>query len=159
MNALTPDFLLTLPVDDLVTLPSETLCYLHHDATARLAAAKNLVDHLEQVLTAKYAARANALRHVLGKNTCIVQFDDNGVRITAHWPTTIEWNQPALAERVARIAASEGDPAEYVDLTYHIPETRFNAWPDTLKTAFAKARNVRTASPDFRLSLVQGEKV
>jgi len=159
MNALTPDSLLTLPVDDLVTLPSETLCYLHHDATQQFAAAKTLVDHLEQVLTAKYAARANALRHVLGENTDIVQFDDDGVRITVHWPTTVEWDQAQLAAIARRLIASGEDPADTLDLTYHIPETRFNAWPDTLKTAFAKARNVRTASPDFRLSLVQGEKV
>jgi hypothetical protein len=154
MNALTPDSLLTLPVDDLVTLSSETLCYLHHDAIAHLAAAHARLDHLKQVLDAKYAARAQALRHALGENTRTVQFDEDGLRITAHWPTTVEWNQTALAEIVTRIAASEGDPTQYVDLTYHVPATRFNAWPDSLQASFAKARTPHTGPPEFQLTFI-----
>jgi len=152
MNALTPDTLLTLPIGDLTALSSEVLCYLHHDATAQCTAAQALVDYLEQTLKSKYAARANALRHVLGKDADIVQFDDDGIRITVNWPTTIEWDQMALAAIARRLVTQGEDPADTLDLTYHIPETRFNAWPDTLKTAFAKARTVRITLPEFRLA-------
>ena len=155
MNALTPDPLLSLPVSDLVALSSETLCYLHHDATAQRTAAQTLIDYLEQVLKSKYAARATALRHALGENTRTVQFDEDGVRITAHWPTTINWDQAQLAAIARRLSNSGDDPADTLDLTYHVAESRYNAWPATLKAAFAKARTVRTGPPEFCLTLIK----
>ena len=36
-----------------------------------------------------------------------------------------------------------------------ISETKFNAWPETLKSAFAPARTLRTGKPSFRLALIQ----
>jgi len=54
-----------------------------------------------------------------------------------------------------RIAANGEDPAEYVEISYRVSETKFNAWPETLKTAFASARTLKTGKPGFRLALIQ----
>ena len=43
-----------------------------------------------------------------------------------------------------------------MDVSYRISETKFNAWPESLKSAFAPARTLKTGKPGFRLALLQG---
>jgi len=54
-----------------------------------------------------------------------------------------------------RIAANGEDPSEYAEISYRISETKFNAWPEMLKSAFAPARTLKTGKPGFRLALIQ----
>jgi hypothetical protein len=77
------------------------------------------------------------------------------VRITADLPKKVEWDQAKLNDITRRIAANGEDPAEYVEISYRISETKFNAWPETLKSAFAPARTLKTGKPGFRLALIQ----
>jgi len=77
------------------------------------------------------------------------------VRITADLPKKVDWDQTRLAEITRRIAANGDDPSEYVDTSYRISETKFNAWPESLKSAFAPARTLKTGKPGFRLALLQ----
>jgi hypothetical protein len=62
-----------------------------------------------------------------------------------------------LAHITRRIAASGDDPSQYVEVTYRVSETKFNAWPESLKSAFALARTLRTGKPGFRLALLKGD--
>jgi hypothetical protein len=84
-----------------------------------------------------------------------VHFDDGRIRITADLPKKVEWDQAKLGDITRRIAANGEDPAEYVEISYRVSETKFNAWPETLKTAFASARTLKTGKPGFRLALIQ----
>jgi hypothetical protein len=84
-----------------------------------------------------------------------VHFDDDHVRITADLPKKVEWDQTKLTEITRRIADSGENPAEYVEISYRVSETKFNAWPETLKSAFAPARTLKTGKPGFRLALIQ----
>ena len=65
------------------------------------------------------------------------------------------YDQTRLAEITRRIAANGDDPSEYVEISYRISETKFNAWPESLKSAFAPARTLKTGKPGFRLALLQ----
>jgi hypothetical protein len=58
-------------------------------------------------------------------------------------------------QKARRIAANGEDPAEYVEISYRISETKFNAWPETLKSAFEAARTVKSGKPSYRLALVK----
>jgi len=122
-----------------------------------LAAAKAIVEHVDRALDLKYADRAHQLRLAAGKDTGVVHFDDGHVRITADLPKKVDWDQTRLAEITRRIAANGDDPSEYVDISYRISETKFNAWPESLKSAFAPARTLKTGKPGFRLALLQEE--
>ena len=64
-------------------------------------------------------------------------------------------NQASLKRNVA-IAMQKLGPAkaEYVEISYRVSETKFNAWPETLKSAFAPARTLKTGKPGFRLALL-----
>jgi hypothetical protein len=84
-----------------------------------------------------------------------VHFDDGNVRITADLPKKIEWDQTRLAEIARRISESGDDPKQYVEITFRVSETKFNAWPDTLKSSFNAARTVKTGKPSYRLALIK----
>jgi hypothetical protein len=155
MSHLTSDQVLVTPAGELAEQSSESLFKLKNDAADLLAAAKAIVEHVDRALDLRYAQRAHQLRLAAGKDTGVVHFDDGQVRITADLPKKVEWDQAKLNDITRRIAANDEDPSEYVEISYRISETKFNAWPETLKSAFAPARTLKTGKPGFRLALIQ----
>ena len=155
MNQVLPDQVLATPAGELAEWPSELLFQLKNEAADRLAAAKAVAEHLDRALDLRYGPRAQQLRLAAGKDTGVVHFEDGAVHVTADLPKKVEWDQARLADITRRIAANGEDPSEYVEIGYRVSETKFNAWPDTLKTAFAPARTLKTGKPGFRLALIQ----
>ena len=155
MNQLTPHQVLAMPAGDLALQTSESLFQLKNDAADLQALAKAVVDHLDRALDLKYSKQAHALRLAAGKDTGVVHFDDGHVQVTADLPKRVEWDQKKLADLVRRMTANGDNPAEYVEISYRVSETKFNAWPETLKSAFAPARTLKTGKPGFRLALLQ----
>jgi hypothetical protein len=155
VNRISPDEVLTTPAGELAALASESLFQLKNDAADLLSAAKAIVEHVDRALDLKYADRAKALRLAAGKDTGVVHFDDGHVRITTDLPKRVEWDQQRLAEIVRRIAEGGENPAEYVEIGYRVSETKFNAWPESMKGAFAPARTLKTGKPGFRLALIE----
>ncbi len=149
--------LLATPASELAEQPSQALFQIKSDAADLLAAAKTIVEHVDRAVELKYAQRAQQLRLAAGKDTGVVHFDDDPVRVTADLPKKVEWDQKQLADITRRIAASGDDPSQYVEIIYRISETKFNAWPESLKSAFVPARTLRTGKPGFRLALLKGE--
>ena len=150
-----PDQVLAIPASELAKQSSESLFQLKNDVADLLAVAKVIVDHVERALDFKYANQAHQLRLAAGKDTGVVHFDDGRVRITADLPKKIDWDQSRLAEITQHIAANGDDPAEYVEISYRVSEAKFSAWPESLKSAFAPARTLKTGKAGFRLALLQ----
>ena len=155
MNQLTPHQVLAMPAGDLALQTSESLFQLKNDAADLQALAKAVVDHLDRALDLKYSKQAHAPRLAAGKDTGVVHFDDGHVQVTADLPKKVDWDQKKLADLVRRMTANGDNPAEYVEISYRVSETKFNAWPETLKSAFAPARTLKTGKPGFRLALLQ----
>ena len=155
MNQLTPHQVLAMPAGDLALQTSESLFQHKNDAADLQALAKAVVDHLDRALDLKYSKQAHALRLAAGKDTGVVHFDDGHVQVTADLPKKVDWDQKKLADLVCRMTANGDNPAEYVEISYRVSETKFNAWPETLKSAFAPARTLKTGKPGFRLALLQ----
>ena len=155
MNQLTPHQVLAMPAGDLALQTSESLFQLKNDAADLQALAKAVVDHLDRALDLKYSKQAHALRLAAGKDTGVVHFDDGHVQVTADLPKKVDWDQKKLADLVCRMTANGDNPAEYVEISYRVSETKFNAWPETLKSAFAPARTLKTGKPGFRLALLK----
>lgn len=155
MNQLTPHQVLAMPAGDLALQTSESLFQLKNDAADLQALAKAVVDHLDRALDLKYSKQAHAMRLAAGKDTGVVHFDDGHVQVTADLPKKVDWDQKKLADLVCRMTANGDNPAEYVEISYRVSETKFNAWPETLKSAFAPARTLKTGKPGFRLALLQ----
>lgn len=156
---LNPEQLLAAPVADLARQSSESLFQIKNQAADLTSLAKALAEHIDRALDRKYAERAHQLRLVAGKDAGIVHFEDGQVQVTADLPKKVKWDQSRLADITRRIVDSGDDPAQYVEVSYRVSETKFNAWPDTLKGAFAPARTLETGKQSFRLALVKGETV
>ncbi len=103
----------------------------------------------------KYDQKVSVLRSQLGKDTEIINFDDEGVRVTSDLPKKSAWDQAQLSEIAQRISASGDSPAEFLDITYKVAERKYTAWPENLRTVFEPARTIKTGKPTFRLSLAQ----
>lgn len=151
----TPEQVLATPAGILAQQPAELLFSFKNSAADLLTDAKSLCDHIDQAIDFKWNERARFLRHEVDKDTGIVHFDDGNVRITADLPKKIEWDQTRLAEIARRISESGEDPKQYVEITFRVSETKFNAWPDTLKSSFNAARTVKTGKPSYRLALIK----
>jgi hypothetical protein len=154
MSVPTPDQVLTIPASQLATYPAEALFQIKNDAADLLGAAKGIVEHIDRALGLKYAERAQQLRLAAGKDTGVIHFDDGQVRVTADLPKKVEWDQARLAQIARRIVANGDDPAEYVEVTYRVSETKFNAWPASIRSAFLPARTLKPGKPAFRLALL-----
>ncbi len=155
MTLQTPDQVLATPADLLANLSPASLMQLRSNASELLSLASAVTDRIDSALEIKYAKRAQVLRLAAGKDTGVVHFDDGRVRITAELPKRIEWDQKKLTDIVRRITASGEDPKQYVEIKYRVSETKFNAWPESFKSAFAQARTLKPGKPDFRLALIQ----
>ena len=146
--------LLETPVEDLVGKSSESLLRIKRSADEQFAVAKSAMAHIDLALDLKYGRRAHQLRLAMGKDSGVVHFDDGQVQITADLPKRIEWHQAQLADIVRRITASGDDPAQYVEIFYRVSETKFNAWPASLRSAFVPARTVKVGKAKFALARV-----
>lgn len=154
-HPITPEQVLAIPTGTLAGHSAEVLFQMKNAAADRLAEAKQLLDHLDLAIDFKWREHARNLRLEAGKDTGVIHFDDGDVRITADLPKKIEWDQSRLAEITKRIADSGDDPKQYVEISYRVSETKFNAWPDTLKSSFEAARSVKTGKPSYRLALIK----
>jgi hypothetical protein len=152
-NRLRLEDIRTTPIGEIATLPADHLALVQEDAEAALTAAKNTAEWIAAAIVLRYADRAQAARRAENKDTGTVRFEDGSVTVIAELPKRVDWDQRALAGVVERIRAAGDDPAEYIDVTYKVPERKYSAWPESIRTAFAPARTVRTGKATFTLTL------
>jgi hypothetical protein len=155
MSLLTPEALLAMPAGQVAERSADELFALKRLAADLTALAKAVNDHLDRALELRYAEKAQALRRQAGKDYGVVHFDDGRVRVTAEVPKKVTWDEAQLAEIAQRIRSTGEDPAQYLEIGYRVSETKFNAWPDSIRAVFAPARTTRPGKPGFRLALTQ----
>ena len=149
-----PDQILATPVSELANLASDSLFQVKNDAADLLAVSKALVEHIDRALDLKYVDRAHQLRLAANKDTGVVHFDDGNVRVTADLTKKVEWDQKQLAELIARIAAAGDNPSEFIETSYRVSETKYQAWQEALRSQFTPARTVKVGKASYRLALL-----
>ena len=142
-----------MPIADIIQLPAEHLALLQEDASANLEAAKRLKDWIDGAITHRYAERAVNARRTEHKDTGTIRFLDDTVTVVADLPKKIDWDQDLIAEVIERIRAGGDDPAEYVEISFKVPERKYTAWPESIRATFAPARTVKTGKQTFRLTI------
>lgn len=153
MSEIRSDEFLAIPVGELACQPADWLYHLQEEVNRILAVAKAMDAHLHSALDRKYAELAHHQRMAQGKDTGVVHLADGSVRITVALPKKVEWDQDLLGQIAQRIAATGDDPRQFLDISYRVSETRFNAWPESLQTVFYPARTVKPGKPSFRLTV------
>lgn len=137
--------------EQVAILPVDQIAALLEDVTELKADAKRLDDLLHQGMFARYADRAAELRRAQGKDTGTASITDGDFTVKADLPAKVEWDQAKLREAEATVRSWGEDPAEYLTAVLSVPESRFKAWPDTIKRVFAPARTVGAGRPTFKL--------
>ena len=154
MKLIAPDKILATPVSELSDQPSDSLFRLKNDAADFLATAKAIVEHLDRSLDLKYVDRAQQLRLAQGKDTGVVHFNDGNVSVTADLPKKVEWDQKRLHELILRIASGGDNPAEFIETSYRVSETKYQSWHESLRSQFTPARTVKVGKATYRLALL-----
>lgn len=122
-------------------------------AMTEVTQAKKQLEHIEHAVDLRYGQRAKALRLAQGKDTGVVHFDDGNVCVTADLPKKVEWDQKQLHELILRIASGGENPAEYIETSYRVSETKYQAWQEALRSQFTPARTVKVGKATYRLAL------
>ncbi len=139
-----------------MTIPNHITLDLQEATDANVRSAKAISDWLEGAIALKYTDRAVMARMEASKDTGTVRFDDGAVTVIADLPKRVDWDQAALAGLVERISAAGDDPAEYVDVSFKVPERKYAAWPESIRQNFEPARTVRTGTLKVKLELNGG---
>ena len=155
-NHITLDDLRNMQIGEIVALPAEQLALLQDAANEALRGAKAISDWLEGAIALKYTDRAVMARMEASKDTGTVRFDDGAVTVIADLPKRVDWDQAQLAALVERVSAAGDDPAEYVDVSFKVPERKYAAWPESIRQNFEPARTVRTGALKVKLELNGG---
>ena len=142
-----------MPIGEVAALPAQHLALLQEDAAAALEASKKTKDWIVGAIALRFADHVQALRREAGKDTGPVRFEQDGVSVVADLPKRVDWDQALIAGVVERIRDAGDDPTQYVDIAIKVPERKYTAWPENIRTAFAPARTVRTGKPSFVLTL------
>lgn len=150
-NAPRFDDLEAISLGEIATLPPEMLLDLQTVALAETARVKRLRDRLEAGIAHRYEAAAEVERAAQKKTSGTVRVEDDAIVVVADLPKKVSWDQVRLAAIATRIRGAGDDPAEYLEITYRVPERRFGAWPEALREGFADARTETTGKPVFRL--------
>jgi uncharacterized coiled-coil protein SlyX len=144
----TPDIneVINLPVGEIALLPVDLLAALQREIDAAAKQMKAVTTRFNTALEVRFAARAAEERIASGKDTGTVRFDEGDFTIVADLPKRVDWDQAVLAAMVERIRDADEDPAQYVEISFKVPERNYVAWPDAIRQGFEPARTVRTGT-------------
>lgn len=147
-----------MPIGEIANLPVEQLAMLLEDVAALKAQAKRYDDWMNGALTIRYGEKAQAARLAEGKDTGTVRVKDSGMAVVCDLPKKVEYSQAKLREALRIIESWEGeDPADYIEIKLGVSETKYNAWPATIRKVFEPARTVSTGRPSYKLERAKSE--
>lgn len=135
---------------ELATLPTDHLACLLEEAAAYKSGAVLMADKLTDACGIKFGARAAELRRNKGNDTGRVSFEDGECVVRADLPKKVTYDQAALTRAVQVIRDEwKEKPGDYVNLKIEVSETKYNAWPPTIRDLFTPARTVGTGKPSY----------
>ena len=149
----------TATIADMTELSALDLMQLQQQAEERYQKAKRFQQWVNGAIARKFEAQAKTQRTLSGKETGVVHFEVDGVRISTDRVKKLSWDQDQLAEIAQRIARAGDDPTEFLTITYAVAERTYTAWPEQVRRVFAPARTFNTKNPTYKLSLASSRAV
>ena len=135
-----------IPAGEIAALPADMLAALQFEAGEAFQHIKAIKARLDAALALKYGDLATEARRLAGKDTGTVRLRDGTITIVADLSKRVDWDQEKLGQMVERIRDAGDDPAEYVEISFKVPERNYVAWPDAIRQGFEPARTVRTGT-------------
>ena len=133
------------------TLPMDQIASLLEAVAEQKAELSRLTELLNGTLAHRYSDAATIARREAGKDTGTVTLPDGEFAIKADLPAKIEWDQAALRTAMETVRGWGEDPADYLSIVLAVPESRYKAWPDSIRHVFEPARTVSTGRATFKV--------
>ena len=143
--------LLELSAQVIRDLPLENVAELQRFIAQAKSDLATLATMVQAGLELRYADQAKAQLLAKGQDTGTTHLQDAGYDVTVEIGKDVRYEAKGLAELVAKIEATGGDPREYVEIKYSVSEAKFKAWPQTLRAPFEALRTVTPKAPKFIL--------
>jgi hypothetical protein len=150
-NRVTLAQLAEMPKEDVVKLPLPHVAMLLEDVAELAAKAKASAKILNDALLFRFADEAARLRRAEGKDTGTVTITADGFKVKVDLPKKVDWNQMALRHSIAQLVAAGENPADYVATELKVAESKYTAWPPSLKRIFEPARTLGVGAPTIKL--------
>jgi hypothetical protein len=136
-------------VADLAALPVSVLATLADEIKMMEARAKSCKAMLGAVVQAKYSFDAN--------DTGTQRLHDGEIDVVVNVPKSVSWDQDKLNEVFNNLTNMGEDAHEYIDIKASVSETKYKAWPESLRTMFEPARTVKPGSPSIKFERKGGK--
>lgn len=140
-----------MQIGQLADLSVEQLFFLQFQVNEHLSKSKLQKDWIDKAISLKYQEQSCHVRNINDKVTGTIHFNDGEFKITSNISKKIEWNQEKLKEVVCAIKEFGDNPYEYVDISYKVPESKYNSWPEHIKKFFRPARLLKTSKESFKI--------
>ena len=132
-------------------LPLENVAALQRFITDAKSELATLAAMVQTGMELRYGEQAKAHLLAQGKDTGTTHILDGEFDIGVEIGKEAKYEPKGLAELVAKIKATGGDPSEYVEIKYSVSEAKFKAWPQTLRAPFEALRTVTPKAAKFVL--------
>lgn len=155
MNELTifPDQLTALSTLQLQTLPPPQLVEVHCNLAKLATWLKTEQTKVHTAMQKRFGEFERTARAQVGKDFGTVHFNEGELRVTVDQPKRVSWDQKQLASIAQRITASGDRVEDYLDIEFSISESRFNAWPPSMREQFEAARTVKPGKASYDLAI------
>lgn len=132
-------------VDELAKLPLSSLALLHKRALDREAEEKKTVAIIGLAIAIK-----SGIQNPVDPGTSNVKFADGTIKVTV--PKKVSWDQDILKAAIKTLRDEWAEnPDEYVETKLSVPESRYNAWPASIKSLFDPARTLDVGRPKYEI--------
>ena len=114
------------------------------------AATKRKREIEQEICQLEREAIADKLDKDYGTGTVNLASDTYKVKIT--YAKKVTWDEKKLADTWDKITAHGDKPEQYIERKLSVSETKYNAFPDSIRDVFTDARTVSVATPSFTIT-------
>jgi septal ring factor EnvC (AmiA/AmiB activator) len=92
-------------------------------------------------------------RKLTGKDTGVISFLQDGVKVKHDLPKRVKWDDSKLAEIAEKIKSFGDNPADYIDTKYSVSEKKYSSFPQPIQEVFLPARTLEFGKPKISLEI------
>lgn len=158
-NTTTISNIINVPIGSIAKYEVNELYFLCHQISEQLEQLKRTKEWVESAIALKYEEQIKAKRLRLEKDAGIVHLEDGSFKLISDIPKKVIWDQEKLARIIKDIEASNANPAEYIETSHKILESKYNGWSEAMRNIFLPARTIKLGKPIYKLTKLNDEVV
>lgn len=106
---------------------------------------------LDKAIIQKYADKFVDKRIEQNKQYGVINLHDDNFQIAEDRPKKVDWKQDELKNIYQAIISNQGDPDEYIKVSFSVSEEKYKNWPEHVKSSFRNARSLSYGKPKITI--------